>query len=176
MCHSLRWGVEDCESPPSSGRIMGRCRQHGPREARVTSSLLAGVSRSPHKSGSSLASHRLRPVAAGARASQAASPALAPLALRHQAQPTASVLKLRTHGPPRFASRPVLQPPPRRPTTPRMSHARPRRASPPTAPVMPHADAARPPTHGLDCCAPFFRFAHSLSRPPVTCGLRPQGS
>jgi len=62
--------------------------------------VLAGVWGSPHKSGSSLASHRLRPVASGARASQAASPALAPLALRHQAQPAASLLKLRTrtHG------------------------------------------------------------------------------
>jgi transposase InsO family protein len=34
------------------------------------------------------APRRLRPVAPGARASQAASPALAPLALRHRAQPT----------------------------------------------------------------------------------------
>jgi hypothetical protein len=64
---------------------MGRCRQPAPASALGRrwccrclgfASQVRLVPRAPH---------RLRPAAAGARASQAASPALAPLALRHQA-------------------------------------------------------------------------------------------
>jgi hypothetical protein len=69
---------------------------NAPRLGSVTSSLPSGVHRSPRKVRLlRRAPPRLRPVAAGARASQAASPALAPLALRHRAQPTPSFEKLR---------------------------------------------------------------------------------
>jgi len=117
-----------------SGRIMGRCRQPAPPFGSITSSLLAGVSRSPHKSGSSLASHPLRPVAGGKGR-------LPGLVLRttasHQSRPTLCFEAPR-HGPPRFASRPVLPPP--------LRHLRP---------------------VGLGCCAPFVHscLLHSLPRP-----------
>ena len=61
---------------------------NAPRLGSVTSCVPSGVTLSPRKVRLlRRAPPRLRPVAVGARASQAASPARAPLALRHRAQP-----------------------------------------------------------------------------------------
>ncbi|RFC50094.1 MAG: hypothetical protein DVB22_002236 [Verrucomicrobia bacterium] len=167
---------ESCGPLPDLGAAA-----NAPRLGSVASSLPSGVYRSPRKVRLlRRAPPRLRPVAAGARASQAASPALAPLALRHRAQPAVVLEAPHASGTRRKRPVPLLQPPPHRPTPPRMSRASgppwlpsgsgcffdgclPSVGSPPSARVTPHADAAHPPTHCLGCCAPFSRCA----RPPA---------
>ena len=114
-------------TPPASARWRLVCR----RESIARLAKSGSYRRAPP---------RLRPVAAGARASQAAPPALAPLALRHRAQPPPSFAKLRA------------------PASGTM------RPTPPTAfarPAPPHR-ACGPRRCG--CCAP-LRLAPSL--PPL---------
>lgn len=75
---------ESCGPLPDLGAAA-----NAPRLGSVASGVPSGGVRSPRKVRLlRRAPRRLRPVAAGAPSSQAAPPALAPLALRHRAQPT----------------------------------------------------------------------------------------